>query len=91
MRSRCTGRGPGAAIKSVAGGLGVNTEALCNGIRAAEGRRSGSRTTARAAGPAESTSLEEENAALRKQNAELRQEREILRRAAKYFAGETNW
>jgi transposase len=35
--------------------------------------------------------LEAENAALRKQNAELRQEREILRRAAKYFAGETNW
>jgi transposase len=45
--------------------------------------------THQAASP--STSLEAENAALRKQNAELRQEREILRRAAKYFAGETNW
>ena len=82
---------PGATIKSVAGDLGVNTETLRNWIRAADGRRSGSHATTRAAGPAESASLEEENAALRKQNAELRQEREILRRAAKYFAGETNW
>ena len=37
------------------------------------------------------TSLEAENEALRKEVAELKQEREILRRAAKYFAGETNW
>lgn len=80
---------PGATIKSVAADLGVNTETLRNWIRAADGRRAGSHVTHQAAGP--STSLEAENAALRKQNAELRQEREILRRAAKYFAGETNW
>ncbi|MFJ9381634.1 transposase [Streptomyces sp. NPDC101455] len=85
---------PGATIKSVAGDLGVNTETLRNWIRAAEGRRSGSHSTSstsRATGPAESMSLEAENAARRKQNPELRQEREILRRAAKYFAGEPNW
>jgi transposase len=82
---------PGATIKSVAADLGVNTETLRSWIRAADGRRAGSHVTHQAAGPAASTSLEAENAALRKQNAELRQEREILRRAAKYFAGETNW
>lgn len=35
--------------------------------------------------------LEAENAALRAQTAKLTTEREILRSAAKYFAGETNW
>jgi transposase len=85
---------PGATIKSVAGDLGVNTETLRDWIRAADGRRAGSHSTSstsRAAGPVESMSLEAENAALCKQNADLRQEREILRRAAKYFAGEINW
>jgi transposase len=35
--------------------------------------------------------LEAENAALRAEKAKLVTEREILRAAAKYFAGETNW
>jgi transposase len=35
--------------------------------------------------------LEAENAALRAETAKLTTEREILRQAAKYFAGETNW
>lgn len=35
--------------------------------------------------------LEAENAALRAEQAKLVTEREILRAAAKYFAGETNW
>jgi transposase len=35
--------------------------------------------------------LEAENAALRAEKATLTTEREILRSAAKYFAGETNW
>ena len=35
--------------------------------------------------------LESENAALRVETAKLTTEREILRQAAKYFAGETNW
>ncbi len=35
--------------------------------------------------------LEAENAALRAETTKLNTEREILRQAAKYFAGETNW
>ena len=35
--------------------------------------------------------LEAENAALRTEQAKLAEERDILRQAAKYFAGETNW
>lgn len=48
----------------------------------------------RAAQTAEVTSddvLKEENKQLRARIRELETEREILRRAAKYFAGETNW
>jgi transposase len=48
------------------------------------------------AGPAETIEervarLEAENAALRIERATLTAEREILRSAAKYFAGETRW
>ena len=35
--------------------------------------------------------LEAENKALRAEKVKLETEREILRQAAKYFAGETNW
>ncbi len=35
--------------------------------------------------------LEAENARLRAETVKLTAEREILRQAAKYFAGETNW
>ena len=42
-------------------------------------------------GAAESSALEKENRQLKARVKELELEREILHRAAKYFAGETNW
>ncbi len=80
---------PGATIRSVAADLGVNPETLRNCVRAAGANRPRGR---RAEAPAEPpTPLEAENAALRKKVRELEEEREILRKAAKYFAGETRW
>ena len=57
------------------------------------------RTTRPGAGPEPGTEsseariarLEAENAQLRAERTKLTTEREILRQAAKYFAGETNW
>jgi transposase len=81
---------PGATIKSVADDLGINHETLRNWIRLDDGRRSGAGTTAPAtASP--SSSPEDENAALRRRIRELEEERDILRKAARYFAGETRW
>jgi transposase len=80
---------PGATIKQVAADLGVNPETLRNWVRAAGANRPRGR---RAEVPTEPpTPLEAENAALRKRVRELEEEREILRKAAKYFAGETRW
>lgn len=81
---------PGATIKSVADDLGVNSETLRNWIRLDDGRRTGSPATTGAA-PAASASPDSENAALRKRIRELEEERDILRKAARYFAGETRW
>ena len=83
---------PGATIAAVAADLGVNAETLRNWIRIDDRRRTGSHTPAAdppiAAVPA---SVESENAALRRRIRELEEEREILRKAAKYFAGQTRW
>lgn len=84
---------PGATIKSVADDLGVNSETLRNWIRVDDGRRTGSRAADRtipSAGKAPDTP-DGENAVLRKRVRELEEERDILRKAARYFAGETRW
>ncbi|MCX4652984.1 IS3 family transposase [Streptomyces microflavus] len=77
--------GPEATIRSVAADLGINPETLRNWVRAAGASRPRGRRTQEPAQPP--TPLEAENAALRKKVRELEEEREILRKAAKYFAG----
>lgn len=78
---------PGATIAQVADDLGVNRETLRSWVRADDQRRGA------AAGPAAPAtgSVEDENAALRRRVRELEEERDILRKAARYFAGETRW
>ncbi|WP_420709822.1 IS3 family transposase [Streptomyces sp. NRRL F-4707] len=76
---------PEATIRQVAADLGINPETLRYWVRAAGVSRPRGR---RAETPTEPpTPLEAENAALRKKVRELEEEREILRKAAKYFAG----
>ncbi|MDX2565216.1 transposase [Streptomyces sp. TX20-6-3] len=80
---------PGATIRQIAADLGINPETLRNWIRTAGASRPrGHRADAPAQPP---TPLEGELAAARKRIRELEEEREILRKAAKYFAGETRW
>ncbi|MFB7076247.1 IS3 family transposase [Streptomyces sp. NPDC056308] len=78
---------PGATIKSVATDLGVNTETLRNWIRAADGRRPGAHSTPAAAPRPDGDGVQVELAAARKRIRELEEERDILRKAARYFAG----
>lgn len=81
---------PGATIKSVAQDLGVNHETLRNWIRLDDAQSSEAPAAAGAA-PVARASPEDENVALRKRIRELEEERDILRKAARYFAGETRW
>ena len=60
--------------------------------RRVSGRGSGSQPPSGPETPQEKIArLEAENAALRAEKTKLSTEREILRQAAKYFAGETRW
>jgi transposase len=82
---------PGATIASIADDLDVNRETLRSWVRADDQRR-GARATRPSAGVVEGPgSVEDENAALRRRVRELEEERDILRKAARYFAGETRW
>ncbi|MEU7068482.1 IS3 family transposase [Streptomyces sp. NPDC046161] len=76
---------PGATIRQIAADLGINPETLRNWIRAAGASRPRGHRAQVPAGPA--TPIEAENVALRQKIRELEEEREILRKAAKYFAG----
>ncbi|MFF4230370.1 transposase [Streptomyces sp. NPDC001820] len=79
---------PGATIKSVAGDLGVNTETLRNWIRATDGRRPGAHSALSAAAQVGGDGVQAELAAARKRIRELEEGRDILRKAARYLAGD---
>ena len=81
---------PGASAAQVARDLGVYPATLLAWIKAADEPGEPARGSADAEAPTGSL-VEAENRALRRRVAELEEEREILRRAAKYFAGETKW
>ena len=84
---------PGATIALIADDLGVNRETLRSWVRADDQRRGAGSRVARPGVTAGETSdsVEDENAALRRRVRELEEERDILRKAARYFAGETRW
>ena len=89
---------PGATLKGIADDLGISRGALSDWVNALG---TGS-TTAPITSPHTPLSrpetqaervarLEAENAQLRAEKAKIETEKSILRQAAKYFAGETNW
>lgn len=88
---------PSKTYKQVAEDLGINRATLRQWVLDAQAKGTAGLESASAGrgGPVEDVAspnvLEEENKQLKARIAELETEREILRKAAKYFAGETNW
>lgn len=88
---------PKNTFEGVSKDLGVSRETLRNWVQVERARQDRSAGTSRspqvgqAADVASDDVLKEENKQLKARIRELETEREILRRAAKYFAGETNW
>jgi transposase len=89
---------PGATFKGIADDLGIARGTLAQWVRAVgTGATTAPIGTPQPpAGRPETTAekvarLEAEVAALRAEKAKIETEKSILRQAAKYFAGETNW
>lgn len=92
---------PGATYKSIAADLGINRATLREwvlrdrerrGVTAAAGRPASQPAAVASADPDERVRrLEARVAELEASERKLATERDILRKAAKYFAGETNW
>ncbi|PJI94692.1 transposase [Luteimicrobium subarcticum] len=88
---------PRATLKGIAADLGISRGALKEWVdKHGSGTTTAGMASPLAAGRAESQAakvlrLEAENARLEAEKLKLETERDILRRAAKYFAGETNW
>jgi len=83
-------KSPGASIQTIATELGVNRNTLQNWLKKyGTGARTNITTTS---GPSpDSVSEAERIRQLEREVSRLREERDILRKAAKYFAEETNW
>ena len=81
---------PEASIQTIATDLGVNRNTLQNWLKKyGTGARTNITTTS---GPSpDSVSEAERIRQLEREVSRLREERDILRKAAKYFAEETNW
>jgi transposase len=89
---------PGATVVGIAGDLGIMDTTLSGWLKAAGVPLHSRTTSGRSSPPAEGETPEQELARLRGRVAELEaserklnSERDILRAAAKYFAGETRW
>jgi len=89
---------PGATVKGIANDLGICRDTLAQWVKtfgtgSTTAPISSPRTpSGRSETPAEKVArLEAENAQLRAEKAKMETEKLILRQAAKYFAGETNW
>jgi transposase len=89
---------PGATLRAIAGDLGISRGTLAEWVRTfGTGSTTAAITTpnpptGRPETAAEQVArLEAEVAALKADMAKIETEKAILRQAAKYFAGETNW
>lgn len=88
---------PDATLKQIATDLGVSRGTLADWVKAlGSGVRTAGTQQPSPAPDGESAAvriarLEADNARLRADKARIETERDILRQAAKYFAGETNW
>ena len=89
---------PGATLRGIADDLGISRDTLSQWVKTfGTGSTTAPISTPQMpAGRPETQAekvarLEAENAALRAEKAKVETEKKILRQAAKYFAGETNW
>lgn len=83
-------KSPGTSIQTIATELGINRNTLQNSLKKySTGARTNITTTS---GPSPDSVTEAERIRqLEREVSRLREERDILRKAAKYFAEETNW
>ena len=89
---------PGATLRGIADDLGISRGTLADWVKTfgtgstTAPINSPHRPLSRLETQAEKVArLEAENAQLRAEKAKIETEKSILRQAAKYFAGETNW
>ncbi len=85
---------PGATLKGIAADLGISRGALREWVEKHGSGIGAASTPAPARAESQAAKvlrLEAENARLEAEKLKLQTERDILRQAAKYFAGETNW